>query len=72
VLTYALYVIAGLCWVPVVLIQMRIRDQLQSKLTGAPFDEQKYLQLRRWWFCLGWPAFLSLIVVFHLMVTKPS
>lgn len=72
VLTYALYLLAGACWVPVVFIQMRIRDQLQSKLAGGEFEDAGHRRLRRIWFWLGWPAFLSLIVVFHLMVTKPS
>jgi uncharacterized membrane protein len=72
VLTYALYLLAGVCWVPVVVIQMRIRDQLRSKLSGGQFDPRQHAQLRRWWFLLGWPAFAALIVVVHLMVTKPS
>ena len=72
VLTYTLYLLAGACWVPVVFIQMRIRDQLRAKLSGRDFDDARHRRLRRIWFWLGWPAFLSLIVVFHLMVTKPS
>ena len=72
VLTYALYLLAGACWVPVVFIQVRIRDLLQAKLSGGEFDDARNRRLRQIWFWLGWPAFLSLIVVFHLMVTKPS
>jgi uncharacterized membrane protein len=70
--TYGLYILAGVCWVPVVFIQMRIRDQLRAKLSGGAFDAAAHARLRRMWFLLGWPAFLSLIVVIHLMVTKPS
>lgn len=72
VLTYALYLIAGACWVPVVFIQIRIRNMLEAKLAGGPFDPQAYRRLRSWWFALGWPAFLALIVVVHLMVVKPA
>jgi uncharacterized membrane protein len=72
VLTYALYLLAGACWVPVVFIQMRIRNQLQAKLEGGSFDAAQHARLLRIWFVLGWPAFLSLIAIFHLMVTKPS
>lgn len=72
VLTYALYLLAGSCWIPVVFIQLRIRDQLKQKLAGGPFDAEAHARLRRWWFALGWPAFLALILVFHLMVAKPS
>ena len=72
VLTYALYLLAGACWVPVLFLQIRIRDQLGDRLAGRPFDAAVHARLRRWWFLLGWPAFLSLIVIFHLMVAKPS
>lgn len=71
-LTYALYLVAGACWVPVVFIQLRIRNMLAAKLAGGPFDEKAYWRLRLWWFALGWPAFLALIIIVHLMVTKPS
>ena len=70
--TYALYLIAGACWVPVVFIQLRIRDQLAAKVSGGPFDPVAHSRLRRWWFVLGWPAFLALIAVIHLMVVKPA
>lgn len=72
VLTYALYLIAGACWVPVVFIQLRVRAMLEAKVSGGAFDADAYHRLRRWWFVLGWPAFLALIIVVHLMVTKPS
>lgn len=72
VLTYALYLIAGACWVPVVFIQIRIRNMLDAKVAGGPFDALAYRRLRGWWFALGWPAFLALIVVVHLMVVKPA
>jgi uncharacterized membrane protein len=71
-LTYALYLLAGACWVPVVFIQIRIRDMLAAKVAGGPFDEATYRRLRQWWFVLGWPAFVALILIVHLMVTKPS
>ena len=72
VLTYALYALAGLCWIPVVIIQIRIRDALQRKVDGGPFDAASMARMRAWWFALGWPAFLAVIAVIHLMVTKPS
>lgn len=70
--TYALYLLAGACWVPVVLLQLRIRDQLRRKLDGGPFDAALYARRRAWWFLLGWPAFLAVIVIIHLMVAKPA
>jgi len=26
----------------------------------------------RWWFALGWPAFVGVIVIFVLMVGRPA
>jgi uncharacterized membrane protein len=71
-ITYALYVIAGLCWLPVVAIQLRMARMLESEAAGVPLDLVRYRGLFRVWFVLGWPAFLSLIVIFWLMVAKPS
>ena len=72
VMTYALYALAGICWLPVVVLQIRIRNALQRKVDGGPFDAAAVRKMRALWFALGWPAFLALVIVFHLMVTKPS
>lgn len=72
VITYSLYALAGICWIPVVVLQIRIRNALQRKADGGPFDAATVRRMRTLWFMLGWPAFLSLLVVFHLMVAKPS
>ena len=72
VLTYGLYLLAGACWVPVVLIQMRIKTLLDAGLRDEPIDGSACNRLFRLWFALGVPAFGSLIVVFWLMVTKPT
>lgn len=68
--TYALYALAGACWLPVVWLQLRIRDQLATKLAGGAFDAALHARYRRRWFALGWPAFVALIVNVHLMVAK--
>ena len=70
-LTYGLYLLAGACWMPVVVIQMRMKAMLEAKLRGEGFDGRRYERLFRIWFALGWPAFGCLILVFWLMVTKP-
>ena len=70
-LTYALYLLAGVCWLPVVWIQIQLRKIVaQCSETGTSLPP-RYHQLFKIWFTLGWPAFLSLIVIFYLMVTKP-
>jgi uncharacterized membrane protein len=37
---------------------------------GAPLPPA-YRRLARVWFWLGWPAFLAVIIIVHLMVAKP-
>ena len=72
VFTYALYLLAGACWLPVVAIQMRMKALLEAEAAGTKLDEAALSRLFRWWFALGWPAFGGLVVVFYLMVAKPS
>jgi uncharacterized membrane protein len=72
VISLGLYVLAGLCWVPVVWLQIKMKGMLESKIAGAGFDRTEYERLRRMWFLLGWPAFLGLVAVFWLMVVKPD
>ena len=69
---FALYLAAVACWLPVVWIQLRMCRMLESKVAGRAFDAPRFDRLRRLWFVLGWPAFGSLVLVFYLMVEKPS
>jgi len=72
VATYFLYVVAGLCWLPVVAIQIKLRDLAIREAAGGMVDQASLRRLFRWWFALGWPAFIGLLVIFFLMVAKPS
>jgi uncharacterized membrane protein len=67
-----LYLLAGAAWLPVVWMQMRMRDLARSAAqSGAPMPESYYRMLRAW-VALGVVAFVALVVVFWLMVTKPA
>lgn len=70
--SYALYLLALACWLPVVWLQLRMRDMLGAKLRGEAIDERRLQRMFRWWFALGWPAFIGLLIVFWLMVAKPA
>jgi uncharacterized membrane protein len=61
----SLYLFVGLCWVPVVWIQIRIRNLIAD---GRPRDD--YRKLMRAWVALGVPAFAAVIGIFYLMVAK--
>lgn len=69
---YGFYILAGLCWVPVVFIQLEMVRMLETEARGEPLDAQRYRRLLNLWFLLGWPAFLGLIAIFWLMVAKPG
>jgi len=70
--TLVLYVLIGACWLPVVLIQLRIRDLAAAALvSGSPLPAS-YHRLMALWFSLGWPAFLGVLVIFWLMFFKPT
>ena len=72
VLSIALYVLTGLFWLPVVWIQMRLRDLARDAVRTQAQLPERYFQLYRIWFACGFPAFFSVIAIFWLMLTKPS
>jgi uncharacterized membrane protein len=72
VATYALYLLAFACWAPVVVVQIRARDLAAQAARRGESLPPAYHKIMRWWFALGWPAFLALIGIFALMVTKPD
>ena len=67
----ALYFLAGACWLPVVWIQMRMRDMAQVAAREGTELPAQYWRYLRIWTVLGIPAFLALVVIFWLMVSKP-
>lgn len=66
----ALYIVAGLCWLPVVWLQLHMRDMALSAATDKQLLPARYWAYARIWFWLGIPAFCALIGVFFLMVLK--
>jgi len=70
--TIALYLLAGACWLPVVWLQIRMRGFAQDAVKAGTELPPIYWRYLRYWVLLGIPAFLSLVVVFYLMVAKPA
>jgi uncharacterized membrane protein len=68
----ALYLLAGVCWLPVVWMQVRMREMAREAVAQGTRLPARYLRFFRVWALLGIPAFLALVVVFYLMVAKPS
>src|SRR3712207_2749935 len=59
VLSLALYVFTGACWLPVVVLQMRMRDLAAEAVRSGGRLPHRYHVYYRLWFALGWPAFRS-------------
>ena len=69
--TYVIYIIAGLCWLPVVWMQIQLKKMVAEALKSGEPLPARYHRLFKIWFLLGWPAFVGLVAVFYLMVAKP-
>jgi len=72
IITYILYSVAAACWLPVAVIQIRLRDIAEHASQMGVALPAEYHRLMRIWFILGWPAFLALVGVFYLMVVRPA
>jgi len=70
ILSLALYGLAGLCWLPVVWLQLRMRDTANIAATHGHALPSSYWRDARIWFWLGVPAFCAMLGVFILMVVK--
>lgn len=67
-----LFAVALLCWLPVVWVQVKMRDlaaAAAAEKTALPAPFWRYF---RAWVVLGIPAFFAFIAVFYLMVVKPA
>ena len=66
-----LYLVTGAFWLPVVWMQMRVRDlALAAAAAGAELP-RSYHVLFRWWFAFGVTAFVAVIAIFWLMIARP-
>ena len=70
VASIGLYLLAGACWLPVVWMQIRMRDMAQAAAREGRELPARYWRYLRLWTVLGIPAFLALVAVFYLMVAK--
>jgi uncharacterized membrane protein len=67
-----LYAIALACWLPVVWLQMRLRDLAQQAADAETPLPALYWRYFRVWVILGIPAFFAFVAIFYLMVAKPN
>ncbi|RXZ64653.1 DUF2269 family protein [Pelagerythrobacter rhizovicinus] len=72
VLSLILYVVTGLFWLPVVWMQMRMRDLAQAAAARDEPLPPAYHKLFRTWFAFGFPAFAAVLAIFWLMIARPQ
>lgn len=71
-LSIILYLVTGAFWLPVVWMQMRMRDLARdAAAAGGPLPP-RYFTLFRWWFAFGFPAFAAVMAILWLMIARPS
>ena len=70
-ISITLYLIAGLCWLPVVWLQIEMRDMAIAAATARSKLSERYWRFTKYWERLGYPAFICMLAIFYLMVNKP-
>jgi len=68
----SLFVVVGACWIPVVLIQVRIKQLAEQCVVEGSGLPAEYDRLYRIWFGLGCVVFIALVGVFYLMLAQPA
>jgi len=70
-LSLLLYVFTGAFWLPVVWMQIRMRDLARGAVARGEPLPAAYHRLFRWWFAFGFPAFFAVLAIIWLMITRP-
>lgn len=71
-LSLALYVLTGAFWLPVVWIQIRLRDLARTAVAQETELPARYFRLFRVWFTCGVPAFFAVLTILWLMLMRPD
>ena len=67
---WSLFLLAGACWLPVLVIQARLARAARAAASTAALGPG-FHRMFRWWFALGTVAFAAVIAIYWLMVAKP-
>ncbi len=67
----ALYALAGLFWVPVIFMQIEMRDLARAAVAANAPLPPRYFTLFGRWFLFGIPGFGSVMAILWLMIAKP-
>ncbi len=67
-----LYGLAGAFWLPVVWIQLKLRDLARAAAAADAPLPPAYHRLYRTWFWFGFPAFAAVLAILWLMIARPA
>lgn len=65
------YGIAALCWFPVVWLQIKLARMARTCVLQQSSPPPQFERYYRTWLTLGYPAFISLVMVYYLMSNRP-
>jgi uncharacterized membrane protein len=71
VTSLGLYVVAGLFWIPVIFMQIEMRDLARMAAAQQQPLPPRYFALFRRWLVFGIPGFGSVMMIVWLMIGKP-
>jgi uncharacterized membrane protein len=71
VTSLGLYAVAGLFWIPVIFMQIEMRDLAWAAVAQRVPLPPRYFTLFQRWFVFGIPAFGSVMIILWLMIAKP-
>lgn len=71
-LSLMLYGVIGAFWLPVVVIQIRMRNLAAESASKGKDLCPHYHRLFRIWFACGVPAFVSILIILWLMLARPD
>ena len=71
-LSIAFYLVTGAFWIPVVFMQIKMRDLARKAAREGRALPAEYRRLFRLWFACGFPAFGAVLAIIWLMIAKPA
>ena len=70
-LSLILYAVTGAFWIPVVFMQIRMRNLAEAAVRSGTVLPPAYHRLFWTWFAFGFPAFAAVLGILWLMTSRP-
>ncbi|HLL27733.1 MAG TPA: DUF2269 domain-containing protein [Xanthobacteraceae bacterium] len=71
-LSMLLYLFTGALWIPVIFMQIKMRNLAEAAARKGRALPPEYHRLFRLWFAFGFPAFGAVLAIIWLMIAKPA